>query len=131
MKKKRKTLVSINQEVREALHELGFATVRKQVESKELHILQAKANVVMFGINKNITIRTYLQRIEDQFGRINPRVRLFYKVSQMYCGPKHIYEQVGKIYDSPEFYYATKEQLLADIREWLQENKLHLYYGGN
>lgn len=128
--KKRETLVSINMTVRDVLHELGFAIVKKVVEAKELHILQTKSTTELFGNTKQVTLRTYVQNTEDFLRRSRPSVRLFYSVSQRYIGPKYIHERIERTYDSPEIFYESKEQLVADIKEWLRNNNLSISYNG-
>ena len=130
----RNTLENINTLVREVLHELGLARVRKQVEKKDFHVLKAvtKFSNSPFSAARNsettiVTVETWVRNVDDG-KKVKPMVTFSYSQKKVYKSARFTHEQYGSVIFSPSFVFVNKEKLLRSVREWLEQQHLRLGY---
>ena len=89
----RKTLKNINTLVRDILHDAGFPLVRKQVESRELHVLTAKITDDVLknlnGCTEILELRTTVGNADDNEDKILPFVTIGYTIITIHEGKFH------------------------------------------
>lgn len=126
----KKTLKSIDTEVRAVLHELGFARVVKQVDRINLHILKGTAKIAINPLKPktgdNVQVVEFSTFLAKDDG--DPTVTIYYQSSQVYNKGKFPTTKITGCTHSPDFQFESKEKLLADIQGWLKEKHLHLRY---
>ena len=132
------TLKDIDTMIRWVLHELGFATVRKQVVDKEdmVYVYSATASIKInpLGPNTEDNLQTIKFVVtfcydENEDDVEWPKAFVDYQSSRSYNGKGRfpVTRMTGHTL-SPDFFFLNKDQLLEDMENWLKEAHLPLRY---
>ena len=132
------TLKDIDTMIRWALHELGFATVRKQVVDEEdmIYVYKAIANIKInpLGANTEDNLQTIKFTVTFCFDENEddvewPKAVVDYVSSRSYNGKGRfpVTKITGHTF-SPDIFFFNKEKLLEDLENWLKEAHLPLRY---
>ena len=129
----RKTLKNINTLVHDILHELGFPVVRKQVESREVHVLSAKVTDRTFvGFNNTETVlevRTTVANEDDREDKILPFVTIGFTVTTTRTGQfKHV---TRGNYNWKQFVFTSEAKLRRDIQKFFDDYHLKSFLIGS
>lgn len=129
----RKTLKNINTLVRDILHELGFPMVRKQVESKEIHVLSAKVTdrtFVRFNNTETVLeVRTTVANADDREDKILPFVTIGFTVTTTRTGQfKHV---TRGNYNWEQFAFTSEAKLRRDFQKFFDEHHLKSFLLGH
>ena len=129
----RKTLKNINTLVHDILHELGFPKVRKQVESREIHVLSAKVTDRTFVRFNNteavLEVRTTVANADDREDKILPFVTIGFTVTTTRIGQfKHV---TRGNYNWKEFVFTSEANLRQDIQKFFDEYHLKSFLLGH
>ena len=129
----RKTLKNINTLVRDILHELGFPMVRKQVESKEIHVLSAKVTDRTFVRFNNteavLEVRTTVANADDREDKILPFVTIGFTVTTTRIGQfKHV---TRGNYNWKQFAFTSEAKLRRDIQKFFDDYHLKSFLLGH
>lgn len=124
-----KSLKSIQEEVREALHILGFGYVRKFKEIKGLYILKAKSGEDRNVVNTTTVIEACIRNVDNVEDKIVPAVVFSITTNLRYVTNKGKVEETQRSAWTRDFYSTSAKAIADGLREWLKENRFNLYYG--
>ena len=124
---------NINTLVHDILHELGFPMVRKQVESREVHVLSAKVTDRTFvGFNNTETVlevRTTVANEDDREDKILPFVTIGFTVTTTRTGQfKHV---TRGNYNWKQFAFTSEAKLRRDIQKFFDDYHLKSFLLGH
>ncbi len=127
-----KSLKTIRPVVHKVLKELGFVApnIINTVEQRGFYLVQAWAHELsILGDVKSTEIQVYIRNVDDANGNMVPAVSLCYtrKLDYVRSGGTRGINQ--KVLFSRDFYRLKQKELVEDIRAWLREQRLDLYYG--
>jgi hypothetical protein len=130
-----KTIKECGAVVREVLKELGFKNSSNTVEKRGLCVVNASTHEKIFFFTdddyKNVDIDVFVRRVDREDGSVAVAAQIGYTL-QFDCADEDDPEArivSQKNFWSRDFYNFKKEKLLEEIRNWLKENYLNLYYG--
>lgn len=122
----RKTLKNINTMVRDILHDAGFPMVRKQVESRELHVLTAKITddtlKNLNGCTEILDLRTTVGNADDNEDKILPFVTIGYTIINIHEGKFH--HESRSRYQWKQFAFENKAKLEKDFQKFFEDHRL-------
>ena len=129
-----KTIKECGAVVLEVLKELGFKNSSNTVEKRGLCVVNAwvREKIPFTDDWKFVDVHVFIRRVDREDGSVAVAAQIGYTL-QFNCADKEDPEVrivSQKNFWSRDFYNFKKEKLLEEIREWLKENYLNLYYGG-
>ena len=130
-----KTIKECGAVVHEVLKELGFKNSSNTVEKRGLCVVNAQAcEKILFTDDdwQKVDVDIFIRRVDKADNTTAVAAQIGYTI-QFDCADKKDPEArvvTQQTYWSREFFNFKKEKLLEEIRNWLKENHLYLYYGG-
>lgn len=129
-----KTIKECRTDVLGALKRLGFQDCSNTVEKRDLCVVNAKAREKVLCTNddwKNVDVNVFIRKVDKEDGSKAVAVQIGYTLQFDRADKEDQEARVisQKNFWSPDFFNLEEDCLLKDIRKWLKEKRLDLYYG--